>query len=150
MRYLILALLALTLSTEANAQTEKRKPSNHETDKQSEDNARLQKRLDALEDLLSSVRWEPENTGLDAQQRKAEAEWEKWMLATRNELKSYVRNLDRYLKRKVKDAEQVKSFDMQYLNLQEKMQDESRRFTMLSNISKTKHDTVKNSIGNIR
>jgi hypothetical protein len=42
------------------------------------------------------------------------------------------------------------SFNMQYLMLQQKMQDESRRFTLLSNIMKTKHDTAKNSVGNIR
>lgn len=38
----------------------------------------------------------------------------------------------------------------QYLQLQTKMQDESRRFTLVSNVMKTKHDTVKNSISNIR
>jgi seryl-tRNA synthetase len=42
------------------------------------------------------------------------------------------------------------SFNLQYLALQQKMQDESRRFTLISNIMKTKHDTVKNSISNIR
>jgi len=43
-----------------------------------------------------------------------------------------------------------RSFNLQYLALQQKMQDESRRFTLLSNIMKTKHDTAKNSISNIR
>jgi methyl-accepting chemotaxis protein len=42
------------------------------------------------------------------------------------------------------------SFNMQYLGLQQKMQDESRRFTLLSNIMKTKHDSAKNSISNVR
>ncbi len=42
------------------------------------------------------------------------------------------------------------SFNMQYLALQQKIQDESRRLAMLSNIMKTKHDTAKNSISNIR
>ncbi|HKY59508.1 MAG TPA: hypothetical protein VJP59_00720 [Gemmatimonadota bacterium] len=42
------------------------------------------------------------------------------------------------------------SFNLQYLQLQQKMQAETRRFTMLSNIMKTKHDTAKNSIQNIR
>ncbi len=42
------------------------------------------------------------------------------------------------------------SFNMQYLGLQQKMQDENRRFSVLSNIMKTKHDTAKNSISNIR
>ena len=42
------------------------------------------------------------------------------------------------------------SFNLQYLQLQSAMQDENREFTAVSNIMKTKHDTVKNSINNIR
>jgi hypothetical protein len=42
------------------------------------------------------------------------------------------------------------SFNLQYLQLQSSMQNENRQFTMVSNIMKTKHDTVKNSISNIR
>ena len=42
------------------------------------------------------------------------------------------------------------SFDLQYLQLQSQMQDENRSYTAISNIMKTKHDTVKNSSGNIR
>ncbi len=42
------------------------------------------------------------------------------------------------------------SFNLQYLQLQNSMQNENRQFTMVSNIMKTKHDTVKNSISNIR
>ena len=42
------------------------------------------------------------------------------------------------------------SFNLQYLQLQSQMQHENRSFTAVSNIMKTKHDTVKNSISNIR
>ncbi|NTU57575.1 MAG: hypothetical protein HGB00_01430 [Chlorobiaceae bacterium] len=42
------------------------------------------------------------------------------------------------------------SFNLQYLQLQSQMQDENRSYTMISNIMKNKHDTVKNSINNIR
>jgi hypothetical protein len=42
------------------------------------------------------------------------------------------------------------SFNLQYLQLQSQMQHENRSFTAISNIMKTKHDTVKNSISNIR
>jgi hypothetical protein len=42
------------------------------------------------------------------------------------------------------------SFNLQYLQLQSQMQNENRAYTAVSNIMKTKHDTVKNSIGNIR
>ena len=42
------------------------------------------------------------------------------------------------------------SFNLQYLALQEKMQNENRTYTTVSNVLKTRHDTVKNSISNIR
>src|SRR6476469_2820923 len=42
------------------------------------------------------------------------------------------------------------SFNLQYLQLQSQMQHESRTYTAISNIMKTKHDTVKNSISNVR
>ena len=42
------------------------------------------------------------------------------------------------------------SFNLQYLMLQNQMQNENRQFALVSNIMKTKHDTAKNSISNIR
>ena len=41
------------------------------------------------------------------------------------------------------------SFNLQYLQLQDSMQNDNRQFTMVSNIMKTKHDTAKNTIRNI-
>lgn len=46
--------------------------------------------------------------------------------------------------------EMNQSFNMQYLGLQQQMQQENRQFTLLSNIMKTKHDTAKNAINNVR
>jgi hypothetical protein len=42
------------------------------------------------------------------------------------------------------------SFNLQYVQLQNQMQNENREFTAVSNIMKTKHDTLKNAISNIR
>ncbi len=42
------------------------------------------------------------------------------------------------------------SFNLQFLQLQSQMQQENRSYTAVSNIMKTKHDTVKNSISNVR
>jgi hypothetical protein len=42
------------------------------------------------------------------------------------------------------------SFNLQYLQLQSQMQHQNRSYTATSNILKTRHDTVKNSISNIR
>ena len=46
--------------------------------------------------------------------------------------------------------EMNQSFNLQYLGLQKNMQEENRQFTMVSNIMKTKHDTAKNAINNVR
>ena len=51
----------------------------------------------------------------------------------------------------VKQMQEVQlSFNLQYLLLQNQLQNENRIYTIVSNIMKTKHDTVKNSISNIR
>ncbi|UCF43965.1 MAG: RHS repeat protein [Planctomycetota bacterium] len=42
------------------------------------------------------------------------------------------------------------SYNLQYLQLQNKMQRDNRQFTLISNIMKMKHDTAKNLINNIR
>jgi hypothetical protein len=46
--------------------------------------------------------------------------------------------------------EMSQQFNMQYLMLQQEMQSDNRRFSTLSNVMKTKHDTAKNSISNMR
>jgi hypothetical protein len=45
--------------------------------------------------------------------------------------------------------QQAQSFNLQYLQLQEGLQRESREFTALSNVMKVKHDAAKAAIGNI-
>ena len=46
--------------------------------------------------------------------------------------------------------EMNQSFNLQYLQLQQQMQADNRQFTLLSNVMKTKHDTAKNAINNVR
>jgi hypothetical protein len=58
--------------------------------------------------------------------------------------------LDKLFKATEEMQEMSQSFNLQYLGLQQAMQDENRRFTLVSNIMKTKHDTAKNAINNIR
>jgi glucose dehydrogenase len=57
---------------------------------------------------------------------------------------------DELLKATKEMQETQMSFNLQYLQLQSQMQNENRSYTAISNIMKTKHDTVKNSISNIR
>ena len=46
--------------------------------------------------------------------------------------------------------EMNQQFNLQYLGLQEDMQAENRRYSALSNIMKTKHDTSKNCLNNLK
>ncbi len=41
-------------------------------------------------------------------------------------------------------------FSLEYLNLQEKVQNENRYFSTVSNIMRTRHDSAKNAINNLR
>ena len=41
-------------------------------------------------------------------------------------------------------------WNQQFLGLQERVREESRRFQTISNVMKSRHDTAKNSVGNIR
>jgi hypothetical protein len=68
-----------------------------------------------------------------------------------SELSAKTAESERELTRALQSLQEAQmSFNLQYLQLQQKMQNDSRQFTAVSNIMKTKHDTVKNSISNIR
>jgi hypothetical protein len=45
--------------------------------------------------------------------------------------------------------QEARTFNLQYLQLQENMQRESREFTAVSNVMKVKHDSAKAAINNI-
>jgi hypothetical protein len=47
-------------------------------------------------------------------------------------------------------SEMQQGFKSQFLHQQQKMQEQNRQFSMVSNIMKTKHDTAKSAINNIR
>jgi hypothetical protein len=46
--------------------------------------------------------------------------------------------------------EMDQTFNLSYLQLQQNMQSDNRKFTTISNLMKTKHDTAKSAINNIR
>jgi hypothetical protein len=45
--------------------------------------------------------------------------------------------------------QEAQAMNLQYLQLQERMQQESREFTTISNVMRVKHDTARSAIGNI-
>jgi hypothetical protein len=83
--------------------------------------------------------------GLSVHDRKAIEAYDAW-LRTQSAKAS---NLAR-VGQNARDQKAKMSFNLQYLQLQSQMQNENRRFTSISNIIKTKHDTTKNSISNVR
>jgi hypothetical protein len=79
------------------------------------------------------------------------------------EEKARVQDYDRWLRKQSEKTRELaerggaattrpmqESFNQQYLTLQAQMQRENRQYSAISNIMKTKHDTVKNSISNVR
>jgi hypothetical protein len=94
---------------------------------------RYAKFLRSCSDRIEKVvaRWEPKLAALDKQIQSAQSE--RAVLTAARKL-----------------MEMNQSFNMQYLGLQQEMQAENRKFTALSNIMKTRHDTAKNAISNVR
>jgi translation elongation factor EF-1beta len=72
-------------------------------------------------------------------------------LATLAELSASILDSQAELVRTFTEMQEMQmSFNLQYLQLQKVMQEQSRGFAALSNIMKAKHETVKNTIANIR
>jgi hypothetical protein len=152
-----LLLLVLLFATPSIGSSERADNTNTLTENKPLDESatvkRLTDRMDQIESALKSVQWEPHKSpGLDLpeQERKANLEFDKWMLATRQDLKAYVRNLDKILKRQKLDEAAVREIDQQWKDLQARLLKEIDQFTSISNVLKTRHETAKNSIGNIR
>ncbi len=156
MKHLIVFLLALAFVSPALAQVGKKaKVSNHEIDKQAEENRKIiRDRINELESVRKSVQWEPHKSpGLDApeHEKKADHDWQKWFFDVRKDLHEYSRACTSFLK--LTDAEIVASMasmNMQFLALQNAVQNESRKFQTLSNASKARHDVALNAIRNMK
>jgi hypothetical protein len=72
-------------------------------------------------------------------------------LATLVELSSRIADSQAELMRMMLEMQATQtSFSLQCLELQEGMQRQARQVTTISNVMKTKHDSVKNTIGSIR
>jgi hypothetical protein len=110
------------------------------------------KRVDALRQLSDSLQHAadlpPAETPKNGADEDALDKYNRWLRSKSMEATDLAAMGERAL------AEQNQqtnlSFNMQFLRLQEAMQTESRQFTSVSNVLKTRHDTVKNSIANMR
>lgn len=96
---------------------------------------------------------QPLPEGLQKDKIKEAQRYERWLRKTSKELKQLADQwqADVGMTNTLKQMQEMqKSFNLQYLMLQNKISHENRQFTMISNIMKNKHDTAKNAINNLR
>ena len=112
------------------------------------DHSQLQKEIEEINDQILKLKEMVSKMQSLDQKMKALLpkiqSWEKQMDAAGKTRKAELLNATKQMQ------ETQMSFNLQYLQLQNQVQNENRKFTMISNIMKTKHDTVKNSISNVR
>ena len=99
----------------------------------------------------------PAPKGLNSKQQKELTKYNKWLEASSGALNELAKLGDALLTKGTEliqatqeMQEMNQSFNLQYLGLQRKMQQENRQFTMLSNIMKVRHDSARSAINNIR
>jgi len=116
-------------------------------------------KLHRARDVLLSEAAAPLPNGLSPDERSEARRYHQWLknaakrldaLAKRGEglMRSRAGSTDIAAQKQMKEMNM--SFNMQYLQLQNQLQAENRKFTLMSNIMKTRHDTAKNAISNIR
>ena len=107
--------------------------------------------LDRTSKILKALAEEPMPKNLSLAQQKEFEAYSKWLKNTSKQLDSLVRKTPKGSFRTMKAMQEIdQSFNLQYLQLQNKISHENRQFTMISNIMKNKHDTAKNAINNLR
>lgn len=83
---------------------------------------------------------------LGAQETQTANQFSSWLQKAAGEMDDMADFLE-----KTKEMQEMnQEFNEQYLHLQENMQQESRQFTFLSNVMKTRNDTIKSVINNVR
>jgi hypothetical protein len=100
--------------------------------------------------LKQAAAQKPPSTA-DAKQLEALARYDRWLTRQSERAAELAGEGQAALFASTKQMQEMQmSFNLQYLQLQSQMQHEKRSYTAISNIMKTKHDTVKNSISNVR
>jgi len=100
---------------------------------------------------------EPIPKNLGKKEREKEIEYSGWLTKAGKDLDDLADRWEAELLesiRRTARSEQMdavnKSYSIKYLALQQRMQQDNRQFTLISNIMKVKHDTAKSAINNIR
>lgn len=111
------------------------------------------KTIKATRQILSNLSRQSIPKGLSREQQSELQKYNKWLssaCAKLDKLSKQGENLVRQNTSTQKTDAMLKSFNLQYLQLQNDMQKDNRQFTMVSNIMKVKHDTASGAIRNMR
>jgi len=119
------------------------------------DSKQLETRIKILKDTrktLYKLSKKSGPRGLSTLEKAELKRYDSWLGIACKELDNIIKFGEKLLKlRKGSGAQEMhQSFNLQYLQLQQNMQQQNRQFTMVSNIMKVKHDTAKAAINNIR
>jgi hypothetical protein len=114
-----------------------------------------QRRVEALRrlstELTQAAARQPAVPPADPKAAEAHRHYDRWLAQQSEQAMKLADRGQEALLQATKDMQETQmSFNLQYLQLQSQMQHENPSFTAISNIMKTKHDTVKNSISNVR
>lgn len=119
------------------------------------DRKQLDTRLRALKETrktLHKLSKQSGSRGLSTTEKAELKRYDSWLSLKCKELDNLLKHGEKILK--LRDGpgalEMQESFNLQYLQLQQNMQQQNLQFTMVSNIMKVKHDTAKSAINNIR
>ncbi|TFH00291.1 MAG: hypothetical protein E4H14_19800 [Candidatus Thorarchaeota archaeon] len=120
------------------------------------DRRQIEKRVKILQEtrhVLHSLSKQRAPRGLEPREQLELERYNKWLSKAGDELAKVCKMGEQLLKQKQeteKFQEMNMAFSLQYLQLQQDMQQENRQFTLVSNIMKVKHDTAKAAINNVR
>ena len=102
---------------------------------------------------------EPTPIGLEGREAKQFAEYSNWLKLSSEQIDALIEKTEESRAsnqmRSTKEMQEMnQSFNLQYLlqylGLQQKMQADNRKFTLMSNIMKKKHEKAREVINNVR
>ena len=104
---------------------------------------------------LAALAAEPTPIALQGREAKQFAEYSNWLKLSSEQIDALIEKTEESRAsnqmRSTKEMQEMnQSFNLQYLGLQQKMQADDRKFTLMSNIMKKKHEKAREVINNVR
>ncbi len=101
--------------------------------------------------LLSTLAKKPLPDNISPRMVDECKQYDEWLNRAAKEMLSLATKGESELRNATKNMQEASNnFSLEYLALQQDMQNQNRQFTLVSNIMKIKHDTAKAAINNLR